>query len=152
MQADPGDFMNSNSPVFEITDDSEIFISFSTEYGQGLGVGDILQIDIRNSTDVVNAEIIEINSTDIILKPEILHPSFSRTGTLVYINILIDKRIDTLVVEDNCVVEEAGRYYVYVVENGVMSERDIKTGISNDGYIEVLFGLEEGELVVTNPY
>ena len=42
MPADAGDFMNSKSPVFEITDDSEIFISFSIEYGQGLGIGDIL--------------------------------------------------------------------------------------------------------------
>jgi multidrug efflux pump subunit AcrA (membrane-fusion protein) len=152
MQADPGDFINGSSPICEITDDSEIFISFSTEYGQGLGVGDILQVDIRNSTEVVNAEIIEITSGEIILKPEYIHTSFAKTGTLVYISMLVDKRIDTLVIEDNCVVEEAGRFYVFVVEDGVMSERDIKTGISNDGYVEVLFGLEEGEQVVSNPY
>ena len=152
MPADPGDFMNSKASVFEITDDSEIFISFSTEYGQGLGIGDILEIDIRNSDEIVNAEVIEINSLEVILKPKIVHSSFTKTGTLVYVRMLVDKRLDALVIDEDSVISEAGRYFVYVMENEVMSERDVKTGISSEGFVEVLFGLEEGELVVSDPY
>ncbi len=152
MPADPGDFMNGNSEVFEITDSSEIFISFSAEYGQGLGIGDILEIDIRSSDEIVDAEVIEINNDEIILKPLIIHDSFSKTGTLVYVRMLVDKRLNTLVIDEDSVISEAGRNFVYVMEDGNKSERDIKTGIASEGYVEVLFGLEEGELVVSDPY
>jgi hypothetical protein len=82
------------------------------------------------------------------MKPERVHESFERTGTLVYVRILTDKRLDALVISDTGIHEEAGRKFVYVYEDGNVNERIIKTGISSAGYTEVLFGLEEGELVV----
>lgn len=150
--ASPGDFITSKSPIIDITDSSEILISFESSEASGLRVGDVLEIEIRNSTDRVNAEIIEINGSVTILKPEYVHEAFAKTGSLVYIRILKDKRIDALLINENSVVSEANRYFVYVVEDGVKSERDIKIGISDSGMVEVLFGLAEGELVVVNPY
>lgn len=152
MQADPGDFITSKSPITSITDSSEIFISLDSKESEGLRVGEILEIAIRNSTEVLSAEIIEINGTETIMKPEFIHESFEKTGTLVYVRILTDMRLDALQISEDSVILEAGRYYVYVMENGNKSERDIKVGISDDGMIEVLFGLEEGELIISNPH
>ncbi len=86
------------------------------------------------------------------MKPEYVHESFEKTGTLVYVRILKDMRLDALQISEDSVIFEAGRHYVYVMENGIKNERDIKIGISDNGMVEVLFGLEEGELVVSNPY
>lgn len=152
MQADPGDFITSKSPITTITDKSEIYISLDSKESEGLRVGEILEIAIRSSTEIVNAEIIEINGTETIMKPEFIHESFEKTGTLVYVRILKDMRLDALQVSEDSVIFEANRYYVYVMENGVKSERDIKVGISDQGMVEVLFGLEEGELIVSNPH
>ncbi|MCD6321645.1 MAG: efflux RND transporter periplasmic adaptor subunit [Clostridiales bacterium] len=152
MQADPGDFITSKSPIAKITDSSEIFISLDSKESDGLRVGDVLEIAIRNSTETLNAEIIQINGTETIMKPEYIHESFEKTGALVYVRILKDMRLDALQISEDSVISEAGRYYVYVMENGVKSERDIKVGISDKGMVEVLFGLEEGELVVSNPH
>lgn len=150
--ASPGDFITAKSPIIDITDSSEILISFDSNEANGLRIGDTLEISIRNSTERVNSEIIQINGTEAILKPEYIHEAFSKTGSLVYINILKDKRINALLIDEDSVISEANRYYVYVMEDGVKSERDIKIGISDSGMVEVIFGLTEGELVVINPY
>ena len=42
-------------------------------------------------------------------------------------------------------------YYVYVVaEDGTISRKDVKQGLSNGLYTEIE-GVQEGELVVSNP-
>ena len=41
---------------------------------------------------------------------------------------------------------------VFVVENGVAHQRPVKTGISDDTFIEVTEGLKEGDQVVTGSY
>lgn len=151
MPADPGDFMTSKSAVFEITDESEIFISFDSSEASGLRLGDVLEINVRNSTEVIPAEIIQITGTEVVMIPERIHDSFNKTGTLVYVNILEDMRLGALVIDEDSVITEAGRNYVFVIENGIKSERDVKLGISDSGLVEVLFGLEEGELVVSDP-
>ncbi len=143
-----GDFITTDTAICDITDESEIYVSFEDDENRGIIVGSTLEIQIRNSTDIISAEVIRIDGEKIIMKPERVHSSFERTGTLVYVRILRDKRLDTLVISDKSIHEEAGRQFVYVYEDGNVNERVIKTGISDSGYTEVLFGLEEGELVV----
>ncbi len=41
---------------------------------------------------------------------------------------------------------------VFVIKDGVVQMREVKLGISDDGYYEVLSGLNEGDEVVTGPY
>jgi len=41
--------------------------------------------------------------------------------------------------------------YVYVVENGILIEKEVVLGLVTDSYLECLEGLSEGELIVLNP-
>ena len=41
---------------------------------------------------------------------------------------------------------------VFVIENGVSKKKEVKTGISNDTYIEIVSGLNEGEEVVRGSF
>ena len=38
--------------------------------------------------------------------------------------------------------------FCYVIENGVITRRDITTGISSDDYVEVTAGIKEGDEVI----
>ena len=38
--------------------------------------------------------------------------------------------------------------FCYVIENGVITKKDITTGISSDEYVEVLDGIQEGDEVI----
>lgn len=149
--ADPGDNINSESKIIDIVDESEVYIAFAVGDAEGVGLGEILEIVIRNSDEIVYAEVIEINSSKVILRPDTIHFSFTRIGTLVYVRMLTDKRIGALLVKEYSIVMQAGRSFVYVLEDGMKSERDIKTGIAYEEYVEVLFGLDEGEQVVERP-
>ncbi|HEY5123756.1 MAG TPA: efflux RND transporter periplasmic adaptor subunit, partial [Ignavibacteria bacterium] len=41
---------------------------------------------------------------------------------------------------------------VFIIENGVAKKKEVKTGISNDTYIEVIEGLNENEEVVKGTF
>lgn len=42
------------------------------------------------------------------------------------------------------------KYYVFVESSGVVSKREVTLGATNDGFYEVLSGVEEGENVVVS--
>jgi HlyD family secretion protein len=63
--------------------------------------------------------------------------------------VFIDRREDTLFVPLQCVFEEEGQQYCWVMNGGGEPERlAISTGLSNDTFIEVLDGLDEGARVL----
>lgn len=52
-------------------------------------------------------------------------------------------------VPSSSVLLRAGRPVVFVVRDGQAFSREVETGLQNDGWAEILSGLEEGETVVT---
>lgn len=45
-------------------------------------------------------------------------------------------------------IQENEGSFCYVLENGVITKKDITTGISSDEYVEVLDGIKEGDEVI----
>ena len=78
---------------------------------------------------------------------EVIKPGFS-----VDVKIITDTRSNVCVAPILAVIEEDDKdYYVYVVaEDGTISKRSVKQGLSNGLYTEIE-GVQEGELVVSNP-
>ena len=70
-----------------------------------------------------------------------------KIGMSVSCVINIDELKDVLAVPINGVQINGDRRYVLVVENGKTKEVDITTGVSNDEYVQVLSGLEGGEII-----
>jgi HlyD family secretion protein len=62
----------------------------------------------------------------------------------------VTSRTDTLTVSTDS--EQKMNEIVFLVEENVAKIREIKTGIQDNNYIEVLSGLEEGEIVVAAPF
>ena len=48
--------------------------------------------------------------------------------------------------------DENGKEYCFKVVNGIAKKTFVKTGISNDFYVEVKEGLNKGDTVITGPY
>lgn len=68
-------------------------------------------------------------------------------GTSADVEIILDHRDDVLRIPAAAVAEGG---LVLVLANGVLEERSIDVGLSNWQVVEVLGGLEEGDLVVTS--
>jgi membrane fusion protein (multidrug efflux system) len=72
-----------------------------------------------------------------------------RPGMLMTVQIVMAER-EALVVSENAVYQIQDRHYVYVVGDDLVArEREIEAGERRFGSVEVIDGLTEGELVVT---
>ncbi len=55
---------------------------------------------------------------------------------------------DAIVIDRSAMRTVSGRRFVVILENGLAVERDIETGIMTNSEVEVISGLQEGDLVI----
>lgn len=69
-------------------------------------------------------------------------------GSLLEINVNYNKR-NSLGIPDTSMMVEGSKYFVYKVsEDNIANKTEIEIGIRNNGFIEIISGLDEGEIVV----
>jgi len=71
-----------------------------------------------------------------------------RSGMFADARLLIDEKKDTLLVSRDAITLIGDQPTVYVVNGDRVEQREVTTGLTNDGQIEVLSGLEAGDTVV----
>lgn len=76
----------------------------------------------------------------------LLMPGMSADG-----DIVLSRKERALVVPATAVIERNDRMTVMVLEDGEATPRRVTVGISTDSEVEVLSGIEAGEMVVSNP-
>lgn len=82
---------------------------------------------------------VEVEDKSLKLKP----------GMFVETRILVGNKADALVIPIKSITYRQGASFVFVMNRGQVSRRDIVTGVSEGEYVEVLEGLAEGERIVT---
>lgn len=77
-------------------------------------------------------------------KEKILRPEMTTSVT-----IYLERKENVLTVPNNAIKREQGKTVVTVIDkSGKMNKRNVKTGYSTNGYVEILEGVKEGEKVV----
>jgi membrane fusion protein (multidrug efflux system) len=71
-----------------------------------------------------------------------------KPGMFLTVRLAQDEK-DVLVVPEEALVQEQGNVFVFVVQDTRVAKRKIRTGQRRVGTVEVLEGLQSGELVVT---
>lgn len=72
-----------------------------------------------------------------------------RPGLFVRVGVVHDVHADALLVPRTALVNEDAETAVYVVNDGKAEKRVVTTGYADNGRIEILSGLEQGDMVVT---
>lgn len=76
--------------------------------------------------------------------------SVLRIGEAVTLHVETERVEDSLAVPDAALVEEAGRFIVFVQLGGeTFDKRDVTLGLRDGNFVQVLAGLKEGERIVT---
>jgi len=97
--------------------------------------------ETTTSSGLVVVEVkIELEKADPKLKP----------GFTAGADIIVGEAKDTLLLPVEAINERGKKKFVIVMKEGKPSMRDITVGISDETYVEVKSGLEEGELVLSS--
>lgn len=93
---------------------------------------------------------IEASGRSVDLRARVPNPnSVLRPGLFARIAIIFDRRENAILVPERALVPIQSRQTVFVVENGSAVTRDVETGGRANGQVEILSGLEPGEVIVT---
>lgn len=82
--------------------------------------------------------VLEINNDRLLLRP----------GMFIKAAILSEKRDNTIVIPKETIISRQNGRVVFTVENGIASEKSIKTGLENQNNIEVIDGLKINDRLV----
>jgi membrane fusion protein (multidrug efflux system) len=154
-----GDRVNTNQQVYTIEDFSpllvRVFVPTSdsiklktdmlTEVTTEIIEGTIFQgrvklinprVDVQSGTVKVTVEVFD---ETLMLKP----------GMFVEAKIVIGKKEDVLVIPRKSILFKQNKTYVFVMDRNQVSQREIVLGLTEEDHVEILSGLERGEVIVT---
>lgn len=74
-------------------------------------------------------------------------PEKIRPGYLARMHFTTDHRSNVVAVMPESLVSRDNKVYVFIIDDGIVKQREVETGIRRDGWIEIRSGLEAGEQV-----
>jgi len=74
-----------------------------------------------------------------------------RTGMSCKVEIIVQQYEDVVYIPIQAVIRIAGQPAVYVVQDGIIEEREVKIGLDNNRMVRIVDGIQEGEVVLLTP-
>ncbi len=158
---DEGAMMDTKSPIVRITDDSivKVNVAINEKDLPYVKIGQIAYIKVdaypdkvfKGKVSVINPRIDPATRTALI-EIHINNPKhLLKAGMFAHVNLILGKRLVLAVPKDALQKMPAtGVYYLFVVDkNKIAHMRNVKTGISEGNFVEIVKGVKKGELVVT---
>jgi HlyD family secretion protein len=77
--------------------------------------------------------------------------NFLKPGMSARVELFVDYAPNALIVPVQVVANRSGKKVCFVVNGGKSIEKEVKTGLFNDTWVQILEGINEGEEVMLNP-
>ncbi|MDY3071265.1 MAG: biotin/lipoyl-binding protein [Eubacteriales bacterium] len=157
---EPGDYISSYYDLVKIADADHLRITMKADDTDELNVGTELEVTYKSKdggtvigrvvqlpTDVpVTAS--EAERTAVKIEVDDI-PEGVGIGDTVSISLLLERKEDIIVLPMRYISTYSSRRYVRVLnDEGVPEERDVKLGIQSNNEVEIVSGLEEGDVIV----
>jgi RND family efflux transporter MFP subunit len=154
-----GDRVNANEQVYTIEDFKPLLIrvyvptsdAIKLEAGMHADVttevlagaefkGDVKLINPRIDTQTGTVKVtVEVNDESLRLTP----------GMFVEVRIAIGAKENVVTIPRNAILYKQNKTYVFVMNRNQVSQREIQIGLTEEDFVEVTDGLNEGEVIVT---
>jgi membrane fusion protein, macrolide-specific efflux system len=151
-----GEYVSAYKKIITIADPSSMVVQYKGEHFSKFHLGMKVSVDIDGVErkgevvlvpQVVPAEDYERMKDTIQVRLDKI-PSGTDRGDSGVIKATLDWAENVLVLPKRLVHKYSGRWFVKVLQNGIVNERDIQIGIASPTEYEIRSGLEEGELIV----
>ncbi len=150
-----GDFVKIGDPLLQIISKQKLLAHLPLP--ENIAAKIHAGIKVRLTTPTSSDEII---STIRELKPLITETSRSvdviaavnnqtgwQPGASVKGEIILGEHANAILIPEQCVILRPAGEVVYVIKDGLSNQRIVKTGLRQDGKIEIIEGLSPGELI-----
>ncbi|MFZ6872259.1 efflux RND transporter periplasmic adaptor subunit [Undibacterium sp. Di27W] len=144
----------ANTALMTLVDLSqlEVEVEIPESYMTDLGLGMKAEITINNNKVMGTLTAIspEVVKSQILARVRFSgqQPEGLRQSQRVAARLLMEEKINVMLLPRGPFVEAEGGRFAYVVENGVAQRRPIKMGVSSISAVEILSGLKDGDKVV----
>ena len=159
-QVEEGSFVQAAQKVLSLVDNNQLYVDclVSEQEAAGLVLGMEPKIEIASLGQSFAGKIIfistakESSSQSYKVRLTISDPEHKlKSGLFVRAQVLAPLRAFALLVPKSAVLAKNGRSYVYIIgADKKATEQEIKTGLGNDQFIEVLSGLQPGVTVASS--
>ena len=161
VQVKVSDLVREYDPVVVISDPTELEMQMSVNQDEYYEIDNTMAAEIQEARDEwIPVEIIQTThlnprvDASVSREEYIVHLAFKDPAKELRLNerktgrIIIKRHESALVIPSAALREFGDRTYVRVLDDGVRREVDVRTGIHTGTRVEIVDGLEEGELVI----
>lgn len=84
------------------------------------------------------------------IKATVSNPRYRlKPGFFAEVTIPIGTRTDAILIPESALLSQEGKYYAFIVQEGIARRKEIETGMRVEGKVEILKGIQRGDRVVT---
>ena len=151
-----GDFVNAYDVIVTVADPKALQLMYSeakvSDFRNGMKV-DVVIDDVHFTGEVAATPLdAPLNADDetkksIRIKVDML-PDSIQLGDDASFSLTLEKKENIIVLPRQTINNFIGRKFVNVLVDGIREERDVELGIQTDTEVEIVKGLEAGELVI----
>ena len=157
-QAGPGEFLPTNAPIVTLVRQNPLRVRLGVPERQAARVrqGQTIEIRLEGVAERFTGRVVRLSpaidaqNRSLLIEGEIPNPTGAlRPGSFVEGAIVVNPDAQGLAVPGSAVVSFAGTERAFVVKDGALEDRVLRTGRRfPDGRVEVLEGLAENEPIV----
>jgi len=151
-----GDFVNAYDVIVTVADPKALQLMYSedkvSDFRNGMKV-DVVIDDVHFTGEVAATPLdAPLNADDetkksIRIKVDML-PDSIQLGDDASFSLTLEKKENIIILPRHTINNFIGRKFVNVLVDGIREERDVELGIQTDTEVEIVKGLEAGELVI----
>ena len=164
MTADENYKVNTETTLFKVSDSQNmrVEVNLSDAEVKNIEVGQRVEItsDALPDGEKVEGEVLQISGvakkntsldeSDTVVKIKINETKGLKPGATITATIFYKESKNVTKLPYSSVINENGKYYVFVVGKGnKISKREVKVGLNDDSYYEITSGVSLGERVIT---
>lgn len=151
-----GEYINAHQTVVRVADTTKLQLKYSQDKIASFDLGMKASVEIDNKQYVgevvmtpgnLPSDADEAARKSVMLAVENL-PSDVQIGNTATISLTLEKQDNVIVLPKQVINNFVGRKFVNILKNDIREERDVELGIQTDTEVEVIKGLEVGELII----
>ena len=160
MNISAGAFVQGATDLVTVVDNKSVKVTFKVpeKNVHDIGVGQVVEVKVSAFKDQVFTGMIEAvdakveqESHSVQVKGVIPNPdNLLREGLFANVSLIVGEKGNTMTVDESSIERMGEIEYVWVVERGRAEKRRVLTGARENGQVEIVAGLQPGQIVVTS--